>query len=112
MDLRLYGGFGVRVGRLEKAGDATITHKHNFAHLTYLLGPAKVEALEPTNAEETEFRVVKQVERPKGGYVFIEAGKWHRLTALADGVEYHCIYVHRDPYGVCDEFADWQPAYE
>ena len=81
--------------------------------MTYVLGAARVERLEPTNAEETEFNVVRSVDKPKGGYVFIEAGVWHRITALSDNVAYHCLYVHRTPDGeISDEFDGWHKAYE
>lgn len=110
MDVKLYGGFGVRMGHLSK-GQATNTHRHNFPHLTYLRGPGRVEKLEPTNAEETQFRVVKRVDKPKGGHVFIQAGMWHRITALED-LDYDCLYTHRTPDGeLTDEFSGWQ-AYE
>jgi hypothetical protein len=62
MDIKVRGGFGIREGTLEKVGDATLTHRHNFPHMTYLLGAARVERLEPTNAEQTEFNVVKSVD--------------------------------------------------
>jgi hypothetical protein len=45
--------------------------------------------------------------------VFIEAGVWHRITALADNVRYHCLYTHRTPDGgISDEFDGWHAAYQ
>jgi hypothetical protein len=116
MEIKLRGGFGVREGVIE-AGGSTITHAHNFPHVTYLLDPAAVELLEPLVSAPTkpeDFRVVKSVDKPHGGYVFVEAGKWHRIKApSANSVHYHCMFVHRTPDAeISDEFDGWQPAYE
>jgi len=106
MDLRIRGGFGVREGALEK-GQSTVTHQHNFDHITYCLGPMRVEQLASEDGP-----VVRSVDKPAGGWVLILAGTWHRLTALEDAT-YHCLYVHRTPDGqVSDQYDGWMPAYE
>lgn len=116
MDIKVRGGFGVREGLLEKAGTSTVTHAHNFDHVTYLLGPARVEKLEPLSVDEhgvpNAFKVVRTIDKARGGWVLIVAGTWHRITALADHVHYHCLFVHRTPdAAISDEFDGWQPAY-
>lgn len=119
--LRMRGQFGVREGVLEKAGDFVVTHQHNFDHLTYLLGAARVEVLEPKVDEPDpgnpeHWKVLRYVDRDPGGWVMILAFTWHRITALRGHVEYHCIFLHRDP---CDpdhppvsQANYWQTAYE
>jgi hypothetical protein len=103
-ELRVRGSFGVREGLLAKEGDSTVTHEHNFDHITYLLGKGAVETLEPTKYDpETnqaiEFRLVGRKEFVRGGWATIEAHKFHRIVALEDGVQYHCLFLHRTPDG-------------
>lgn len=107
MDIKLRGGFGVREGVLAKAGDVVETHAHNFDHITYCRAPMRYEQLDDAG------NVVRSVDKPSGGWVFVKAGVKHRLTALVDNCRYDCIYVHRTPDGeISDEHDGWIGAYE
>jgi hypothetical protein len=86
-EIKLRGGFEARDGTLAEAGSTVATHAHKFPHVTYLLGPALVERLEPlveNPQHDSDFRVVKSVRKPQGGYVTIDEGVWHRLTSLGN----------------------------
>lgn len=108
MTLLVRGQFWVNEGVLEPGG-STETHEHTFDHITYVLGPARVEALDGPGGNVTRY-----IERPKGGWVVVTANTWHRITNIGqDMLQYHCLFVPRHPISGAIE-ADmngWHGAY-
>ena len=83
-----HGGKYVRRYELEKAGDASHSHRHAVDHHTVLCH---------------RFRVIEEGERDAeygpGTVLVIEAGKWHQFTALEDNAVYICTHQLRKPDG-------------
>lgn len=106
------GVFFTRYGRLPQKGMRVVTHRHNYDHITLILGAATYQQLEATNPEETEFRVVRETRMSRGGQVYVVAGQLHAIVADEDNVEYWCTFNHRDEEGVlCDQFTGWPRSY-
>lgn len=97
-----------------RAGQEVETHRHNFDHWTFVTnGRLRLEMLDGEDGN-----VVRGVDlnaaSPQFAGGFVAADTWHRLTALSDGVVYHCLYVSRDPVtgDVEDVYTGWQDAYQ
>ena len=108
-------------GEPMKAGEATITHAHRFDHTTFINhGAARIEKLIPTAFDEQQnpiaFTVEREIEKKAyeaKNWVLVNAGIWHRITALEDGTTYVCVYSHRRPdtEEPVPEYTGWQAAY-
>lgn len=101
-------------------GQATIGHRHNFDHTTYVVrGSIKIEELEITRIDESgsplDFKSVREVIKKASdghNWVLIKANVHHRLTALEDESMYHCIYSHITPQGeIVQDYDGWPKAY-
>ena len=85
-ELGYFGNIWVKQNVLELAGEAFNGHEHKFDHVTLLVsGKVSVE-LEGSDAKEftaPTFIVIRKEHR-------------HKITALADGTVYYCVYALRD----------------
>ena len=85
-ELGYFGNIWVKQNVLELAGEAFNGHEHKFDHVTLLVsGKVSVE-LESSDAKEftaPTFIVIRKEHR-------------HKITALADGTVYYCVYALRD----------------
>jgi len=104
------GNIFIREGKLDRA-NIMAGHEHNFDHVTYIAkGAARIEKLDA--ADNVVSSIEKTAEQGQN-WVLIKAGVRHRVTALADGTVYHCIYAHRTPQGdIVQEWDGWGKAYE
>jgi len=88
-ELGYFGNIWVKQNVLELAGEAFNGHEHKFDHVTLLVsGKVSVE-LEGSDAKEftaPTFIVIRKEHR-------------HKITALADGTVYYCVYALRDLNG-------------
>lgn len=102
------GNIFVRPMHFEKAGQVIEGHAHNFDHTTYVIrGAIRVE----TPFEQTR-RVVEKRASDGHNWLLIRAGVAHKITALEDDTEAHCIYAHRNPQGeVVQEYDGWTRGY-
>lgn len=109
MDL-VSGNIFIRPNVLQLIGDKIDGHAHNFDHTTYVIrGSVRVEQLD---ADGNVVRTVDKKASEGHNWVLIKAGVIHRLTALEDDSEFHCIYSHRDAQGdVVLEATGWTEAY-
>lgn len=107
-------------------GQVVHEHAHNFDHLTYLpSGSALFEKLKVVAEAVTDesgnevspakYEVLRSVEKKATdgfNFVLIEAGTIHRITALEDNTNVHCLFAHRNPQGeITQEYDGWGPAY-
>ena len=105
------GNIYVRQMFFDDKPDMTVDgHAHNFGHVTYIVkGSAEIQLLDDGD------NVIKSViKRATDGFnwVFIEAGKRHRLIAKESGTVGHCLYSHRNPQGdVVVDYDGWTPGY-
>jgi len=85
-ELGYFGNIWVKQNVLELAGEAFNGHEHKFDHVTLLVsGKVSVE-LEGSDTKEftaPTFIVIRKEHR-------------HKITALADGTVYYCVYALRD----------------
>jgi hypothetical protein len=88
-ELGYFGNIWVKQNVLELVGEAHDGHEHKFDHVTLLVsGKVSVE-LKGSDAKEftaPTFIVIRKEHR-------------HKITALADGTVYYCIYALRDLEG-------------
>lgn len=100
------GNVFIRANRLDRAGDGTEGHEHNFDHTTIIFqGAVRITARLPGGG-----RVVREGAAP--AHFLIRAGVRHEIEATADGTVYWCVYSHRDHQGeVCQEYDGWRDAY-
>lgn len=85
-ELGYFGNIWVKQNVLELTGESFNGHEHKFDHVTLLVsGKVSVE-LEGSDAKEftaPTFIVIRKEHR-------------HKITALADGTVYYCVYALRD----------------
>lgn len=100
------GNIFIRSNRLEKAGDKTDGHTHNFDHTTIVFtGGIRITAKLP-NGEQ----VVREATAP--AHFLIRADVHHEIVALQDGTQYWCVYSHRNHQGdVVQDYDGWREAY-
>lgn len=100
------GNIYIRANKLEKAGDVTNGHTHNFDHTTIVFkGGIHVKAELPNG---------KVIERDfyAPSHCLIKAEVKHTITALQDNTEYWCVYSHRNPQGdIVQEYDGWGTSY-
>lgn len=91
------GNIFIREMRFLRAGDVVDGHAHNFDHTTYVTrGALQIERLGSDG--KVERTVIKRASDGHN-WILIQAGVWHRLTALEDDSMGHCIYAHRNAQG-------------
>jgi hypothetical protein len=85
-ELGYFGNIWVRQNVLELAGEAHEGHEHKFDHVTLLVsGKVNVEiAGEPA----------KEFTAPT--FIVIRKEHRHKITALADGTVYYCVFALRN----------------
>lgn len=105
------GNLFIRPNRLDKAGDATVGHKHNFDHTTIVFsGSVRVKARLP-NGQVIE-RDFGDGPSCFGRYFLVKADVEHEITALVNHTEYWCVYSHRTAQGdVTQVRTGWDDAY-
>lgn len=86
-----------RIRRMEnlRAGQVIPTHYHDFGHTFYVpRGSARVEILrdDGSTQEQTDLSAASGK-----NFVYIDAFKTHRITALEDGTNGDCIFASRFP---------------
>lgn len=97
-------------GLLEFEGDTTGTHDHDFGHATEIpTGAARIEKLASKGGPVIDSKVVRASDKG-GACLYIEAGVWHRITALEPGTMYRCWYSLFRPGGDAPEVMTWQQA--
>jgi quercetin dioxygenase-like cupin family protein len=86
-----------------KKGESVQGHTHNFDHATYCpSGGFLIKRKHPDGREDS--RELWAGDLP----LLIKAECWHKMTALADGSVYHCIYAHRTAQGeVSQTYTGW-----
>lgn len=95
---------GIRAMTFGAVGDSTDLHHHFFAHTLYCVKGSLL-------AEVLDGEPLRQVLKP-GDSVVIEANLRHRVTALLEGSEGHCIFAHRNPQGeVVQQYTGWDYAH-
>lgn len=106
------GNVFIRPNKLEKAGDKTEGHKHNFDHTTIIFsGAVHVRAvLEDGRVIERDFGEGTELGLR---HFLVLANSEHEITALVDNIEYWCVYSHRTPQGeVTQVYTGWEDAYQ
>ena len=100
------GNVFIRPNRLEKAGDKSGGHTHNFDHTTiFFRGSFRVNATLPSG-------VALQREFTAPAHCLIRADVMHEIVALVDDSEFWCVYSHREPQGdVSLVNTGWDAAY-
>lgn len=94
-----------------KKGEVVVGHQHNFDHTTFCVaGGLRIDLLDvhELNADgnPVEATIVASAELWAGenysgqNWHLIEKGKFHQITALADGTVYQCVYSHRAPQAI------------
>ena len=85
-ELGYFGNIWVRQNVLELAGDAHEGHEHKFDHVTLLVsGKVNVEiAGQPP----------KEFTAPT--FIVIRKEHQHKITAIADGTVYYCVFALRN----------------
>ncbi len=96
MKLYIMGNLGIRMPDVpHMKGDVVQGHTHNFDHMTYVpRGSFLVEVLGDDGVAVLQSKEVRASDRYN--FVLIKKDRCHRLTALEDNSEYHCVYSHRD----------------
>lgn len=100
------GNIFIRPNKLEKAGDVTEGHTHNFDHTTVVFkGAVRIKATLPDGSTvEREFTAP--------AHCLIRADVIHEITALVDHTEYWCVYSHRNAQGEVTQVYDgWTGPY-
>ena len=99
---RVSGNIFIRDCYLKSKGDVLPFHVHSYDHTMFFKkGRAKL-----TIGENIE-RIMEA-----GDDLLVEKGTSHKIQALTDGVEFACVFVHRDAVGKislepCDSKAYW-----
>lgn len=99
------GNIFIRPNRLEKMGNKTDGHKHNFDHTTIIFtGSVHVKGTLPDGSViERDFKAP--------AHFLVKADVMHEITALEDHTQYWCVYSHRTPQGdVVQEWNGWREA--
>lgn len=87
------GNIFIRVQDLEKVGDKTTGHTHNFDHTTIIFkGAVRITAKLPNGTE-----MVREAKAPH--HFLIRAEVSHEIEALEDNTVYWCVYSHRNHQG-------------
>lgn len=85
-ELGYFGNIWVRQNVLELAGESHDGHEHKFDHVTLLVsGKVSVQIGE---AEPKEFTAPT--------FIVIRKEHQHKITAMADGTVYYCVFALRD----------------
>ncbi len=106
MDIAAGGNFFIRPNYLEKAGDKTVGHTHNFDHVTIIFSGAVHILARWGNGATVE----KDFRAP--AHCLIRADVEHEITALEDNTVYWCCYAHRTPQGDVVQYENgWTEAY-
>ena len=85
-ELGYFGNIWVKQNVLELAGEAHDGHEHKFDHVTLLVsGKVRVE-LEGSDAKEFTAPT----------FIIIRKEHQHKITALADGTVYYCVFALRN----------------
>ena len=85
-ELGYFGNIWVRQNVLELAGEFHEGHEHKFDHVTLLVsGKVSVQIGE---AEPKEFTAPT--------FIVIRKQHNHKITAMADGTVYYCVFALRD----------------
>lgn len=105
------GNVFIRPNKLEKAGDKTEGHSHNFDHTTYVVsGRVRVIARNDKGEQIADRNFGGPDDH--GRHFLVKKDVWHEIIALEDKTEYHCIYSHRTPQGEVSQVnTGWQDAY-
>ena len=85
-ELGYFGNIWVRQNVLEYVGDSFHGHEHKFDHVT-LLTTGKV-SVQVDGSDPKEFTAPT--------FIVIRKEHKHRITALADGTIYYCVFALRD----------------
>lgn len=85
-ELGYFGNIWVRQNVLELAGESHDGHEHKFDHVTLLVsGKVSIQIAEE---EPREFTAPT--------FIVIRKEHTHKITALADGTVYYCVFALRD----------------
>lgn len=104
------GNIFIRPNKLERVGDKTPGHTHNFDHTTIVFsGAVHVQAVYPDGTViERDFGEGCAA----GRYFLVKAEVRHEITALVPNTEFWCVYAHRTPQGeVTLAVTGWEDAY-
>ena len=88
-ELGYFGNIWVRQNALEYVGDSFHGHEHKFDHVTLLTTgkvSVQVDGSDPKEFTAPTFIVIRKEHR-------------HKITALADGPIYYCVFALRDLNG-------------
>lgn len=106
MEIAPGGNVFIRPNRLERIGDKTSGHFHNFDHVTIVFTGAihVVATLLNGTTIEQDFKAP--------AHCLIRKDVRHEITATEDHTIYWCVYAHRDPQGdVVERNTGWTEAY-
>ena len=85
-ELGYFGNIWVRQNVLEKSGESHRGHEHKFDHVTLLVSGKVCVELE--GSEPKEFTAPT--------FIVIRKEHAHKITALADGTVYYCVFALRN----------------
>ena len=85
-ELGYFGNIWVRQNVFELTGESSNGHEHKFDHVTLLVS-GKVSV-------ELEGSDIKEFTAPT--FIVIRKEHRHKITALADGTVYYCVFALRD----------------
>jgi len=100
------GNVFIRPNRLDKVGDRTAGHTHNFDHTTIVFsGAVHVRAT-------LQSGVVIEKDFAAPSHFLVKADVKHEITATQPETVFWCVYAHRDPQGrVTQQTTGWPDAY-
>ena len=91
------GNIFIRPNHLEKVGDSTPGHTHNFDHTTiFFSGSFLVKAKMPDGS------VIERTFKAPA-HALIRADVEHDIIALENNSVFWCVYSHRNPQGEISE---------
>ncbi len=129
MEIAAGGNIFIRPNRLDKAGDKTTGHTHNFDHVTIVFtGAIHVRAFRRAqivkevgpddglgaeiSTPEYHDTLIAERDFHAPAHCLIRADVMHEITALEDNTVYWCCYAHRTPQGdVVQHETGWTDAY-
>lgn len=100
------GNIYIRPNNLERVGDKTEGHTHNFDHTTIVFRGSVHVRGELPNGTVIERDFVAPA------HFLVKANVLHTITALSENTVYWCVYSHRSPQGdVVEEYNGWGTSY-
>lgn len=99
------GNIFIRPNRLERAGDRTDGHCHNFDHTTIVFkGAVHVKATYQDGS-------IREADFVAPAHFLVRKDVMHEITATEPSTVFWCVYSHRNPQGdVVQVYDGWHDA--